>query len=75
MSAYLQLVIVLWITSMVAIGSAAFLCWAIWSLFWAIYDHLMEQRTRVQNSRADAIRTENQLHIPACFRDMKGTNR
>jgi hypothetical protein len=74
-SHHTQIVVVLWFTSMVAIASAAFLCWGAWSLFWDLYDHLMQRHKRIRNNRFDGARRANQFHISACFRDVKGIHR
>ena len=64
-----QLQLAVWFTGICCIGSFAFLGWLLWQIFWDIYDHLMQQRTRKRNNRFQA-RSERD-----CFRDMKGTHR
>jgi hypothetical protein len=54
MSPHAQLVLVLGVTGLVAIGSAWFTLWLVWSLAWDLYDYLMQQRTRRRNARFDA---------------------
>lgn len=75
MSPHAQLVLVLGITCLVAIGSAAFTGWAVWSLFWNIYDYFMQRHKRIRNNQFDGARRANQFHIATCYRDMKGIHR
>jgi hypothetical protein len=53
------------ITFMIALCSAVFLGWVVWSLFFDIYDHLMQQRTRKRNSQF-------QPRVGSCYRDERG---
>jgi len=49
-----QLVLGIGVTSLVFIGSAWFVCWLVWSIFWDVFDHLMQQRTRRRNGQFTA---------------------
>jgi hypothetical protein len=44
----------IWFDTMMGLGAAGFLAWLVWSLFFDIYDHLMQQRTRRRNQQFDA---------------------
>jgi hypothetical protein len=46
MSDHDALVFALGFTFLCVITVAAFMGWLLWSLFWDLYDHLMQQRTR-----------------------------
>jgi len=69
MSEHAQLVLILWFTSVVCLASAAFVCWVVWSLFWDLYDYLMQRRTRRRNARFDARVGRD------CYRDVRGITR
>jgi hypothetical protein len=69
LSPHAQLVLVLGVTSLVGIAAAAFVCWLVWSLFWSIYDHVMQQRTRRKNAQFDARVGRD------CYRDVQGVHR
>lgn len=58
------------ILALFVLGSLCFLGWALWSLFWHLYDEHMMASKRIQNSRHDAA-----FHIPACYRDKKGVTK
>jgi hypothetical protein len=61
----------LYVLVLAALVSAGFLSWLVWSLFWDLYDYLMQQRTRRRHNRFDGARTTER---PA-FRDAKGIHR
>jgi hypothetical protein len=69
MSEIQQLTFAVWFTALCAIGSLAFFAWLLWSLFWDVYDHLMQQRTRRRNAQFDARVGRD------CYRDTKGITR
>jgi hypothetical protein len=54
MTSAAQLQLAVWFTGICCIGSFAFLGWLLWSIGWDVYDHLMQQRKRRQNSHFDA---------------------
>jgi hypothetical protein len=51
MNAHTELVFAVWFAGCIGISVAAFLGWLLWALFFDIYDHLMQQRTRRKNER------------------------
>jgi hypothetical protein len=59
----------IWFTAMCAIIGAAFVAWLLWSIFWMVYDHTMQQRTRARNNRFKARVGRD------CYRDIKGIHR
>lgn len=69
MSPHWQLVFAAWLDGVAMIGSSAFVAWLAWSLFWDLYDHLMEQRTRRRMQALEARSGRD------CFRDVKGLTR
>ena len=69
MSQHLQFTFSVWFTGLSAIVATAFVAWLIWSLFWDLYDHLMQQRTRRRNAQFDARVGRD------CYRDIKGITR
>lgn len=69
MSFHSQLVLVLGVTTFCSIGAVAFTCWLVWSLFWDLYDYLMQQRTRRRNAAFDARVGQD------CYRDLPGVHR
>ena len=71
MGEHAQLVFAIGFASLIACGAAAFLGWVLWSLFWDVYDHLMEQRTRRRHNRFDGARSTTRF----AFRDMKGVTK
>jgi hypothetical protein len=59
----------IWFNTMMGLGAAGFLAWCVWSLFFDIYDHLMQQRTRRRNQQFDA-RVGS-----VCYRGQPGVHR
>ena len=71
MSPHAQLVFSIGFAALLAIGTASFIGWLAWSLFWDLYDHLMQQRTRARHNRFDGARSTQRQS----FRDIPGIHR
>lgn len=69
MSEHTQLVFGLGVSGIVSASAIAFASWVLWSLFWDLYDHLMQQRTRRRNSQFSARVGRD------CYRDIRGLTR
>lgn len=69
MSEHAQLVFGLGVACIASAGAIAFACWVAWSLFWDLYDHLQQQRTRRRNTQFDARVGRD------CYRDVRGLTR
>lgn len=75
MTEHTRLALAMTFTFLIAGGSFAFFGWFLWSLFWDVFDHLMQRYKRIENNLADELARESQFHIPSAFRDMKGVQR
>lgn len=68
MSDLIYLKFAVFFTGAVCIGCFAFFAWLLWSIFWEIYDHFMQERTRSRNNRfkprseRDAYRFQKGVH-------------
>lgn len=69
MSSHTQLEIAITIAIFFGLAAASFVVWLVWGLFWYLYDHVMQQRTRRRNARFDARVGRD------CYRDAKGLTR
>lgn len=59
MSEHTKLVLQLGMTLLFGIPSAAFMVWAVWSLFWHLYDERMQDRTRARLRKHDPAADRN----------------